>query len=317
MYGYFDFKKAYLRNNERAVFTCYYCRLCYCLWNKGGQKARYLTTYDATLYNLILTLAGVDTRPPYLSCERVKTNNKKRFRDDIMGNLIADLAIIGFAVKVKDDETDGEGKRAFVANLFFKKLIKRTSEKYRDLYDKSYASILALDELQRNHAPIEDALRLYGQTMEDSFHYFFDLEERYLRAINMLARWSFLIDMIDDYNDDVKKKAVNSLFREDSPTVDVLFKKHYCELVPIVRNVMEELKRAVRDIACEETEWIILNKIIGHSLATLIPDILDGKDVRYHYFRDMISSWKKRQDNRKTRKKYEKDTVYHQSNQRL
>lgn len=311
MYGYFDYKRSYLRNNERAVFTCYYCRLCYCLWNKGGQAARYLTTYDATLYNMVLALAGVDTRPPYLPCERIKTNNKKRFRDDEMGNLVADLSIIGFAVKVKDDETDGDGKRAFAANLFFKKLIKKTTERHRELYERSYASIVAMDGLQRQHAPAEEVLSAYGKIMEESFGYFFDLEEKYLHTINLLARWSFLIDMIDDYDDDVKNKAVNSLYREDSPTVKILFERHYCEMIPIVRRVMDELKSAVREIASEEAEWMILNKIVGHSLATLIPDILAGKDVRFHYFRDTVSSWKRIRKNKRLRKKYEKDPVYH------
>lgn len=315
MYGYFDYKNAYLRNNERALFSCYYCRLCYCLWNKGGQTARYLTTYDATLYNLIVALAGYDTCPPYLPCERVKTNNKKRFKNDKVGNLIADLAVLGFAVKVKDDQTDGNGKRAFVANLFFKKLIKNTVNSHRDLYDKAYASILEMDKLQRENAPIQNVLRVYGKTMENSFRYFFDMDERYLRTVNMLAQWSLLIDMIDDYDDDFKDKAANSLFRADCATVKTLFQKYYAELIPIVKNVIDGLKEALLSIACTQVEWIVLNKIVGHSLATLVPDILAGKDVRYHYFRDTVSNWKRINKNKKLGKKYEKDPMYNQSNQ--
>ncbi len=314
MYGYFDYRNAFLRNNERIVFNCYYCRLCYCLWNKGGQKARYLTTYDAILYNLILAIAGYDTCPPPLPCERIKTNNKKRFKEDKMGNLIADLALIGFAVKVKDDETDGDGKRAFIANLLFKKLLNNAVESHRELYDRSYAAILAMDKLQKENAPIEAVLGAYGKTMEDSFHYFFDLDEKHLRVFNATARWSLLVDMLDDYNDDVKKNAKNSLYREDSPTLRILFQKHYYDFIPTVQKVVNDLKEALTDIECDKIEWVILNKILCHSLATLVPDILSGRDVKYHYFRDTLATWKRVYRNKRLKRKYEKDSVHNKGN---
>lgn len=309
MYGYFDYKKAYLKNNERTAFMCYYCRLCYCLWNKGGQKARFLTTYDATIYNLILAIAGYDTCPPSLPCERIKANNKKYFKHDKIGSIITDLAIIGFAIKVKDDEVDGDGKRAFFVNLFFKRLLKKTIERHQEIFDKAYAAILDINKLQRENAPIGDVLSCYGKIMEDSFHYFFDIDEKYLCVFNAIARWSFLIDMIDDYNDDIKKNAPNSLYRDGVYTIKELFQKHYYEFIPIVQSIANDLERALQDIQCEKTEWIILSKILRHSLATLIPNILNGEDVKYHYFKDTVLSCKNSINRRNFKRKYEKNSV--------
>lgn len=314
MYGYFNLQNVYLRNNERIVFNSYYCRLCYCLWNKGGQKTRYLTTYDATVYNLVLAIAGVDKRPPSLPCQRIKTTNKKYFKKDAIGSIIADLALIGFAVKVKDDETDGDTRRAFLLNLIFKRVLKKAADDYKELYDKSYAAISAMDKLQRDHAPIEDVLSAYGKAMEYSFHYCFDLPDKYLRVINLTARWILLIDMLDDYDDDVKKKAVNSLYREDSPTLDRLFERHYKEIIPIIHSESGNLSRALDEIECEKIEWVILQKIIRHSLATLVPNILNGEDVRYHYFRDTFLRCKKMHSEKEITRKYEKDPVYYKGN---
>lgn len=314
MYGYFDYKKAYLKDNERRVFTSYYCRLCYSLWNKGGQKARYLTTYDAVLYNLILAIADIDRCPPYFPCQRLKTSNKKYFKNDEMGRLIADLAILGFAIKVKDNQSDGDTFKAFLANLLFKRLINKTISARRELFDNTYALILLVDKLQSENAPIEDVLNAYGKTMEYSFHYFFDIEEKYLRVFNAIARWSFLIDMIDDYNDDVKHKARNSFYCEDSPTLSVLFQKHYYDFIPIVQNVCNELKSALADIESEKVEWTVLTKILQHSIATLVPDILNGLDVRYNFFKDMIFNCRNVVKTRKFNKKYEKNTVHNKGN---
>ena len=196
MYGYFNLEGSCLKNNERSVFNSYYCRLCYCLWNKGGQKARYLTTYDATAYNLIMAIAGKDKRPPCFSCERIKTNNKKYFKDDPIGYTIADLSILGFAIKAKDNAADGDRAKAFFANMLFSKLFDETIERNSEVFEKSYALIRKMDELQQANAPLEDVLAHYGASMENSFRHFFDAEDSHFHCVNRLARWTFLFDMI-------------------------------------------------------------------------------------------------------------------------
>lgn len=314
MYGYFDVDGSFLRKNEKRIFSAYYCRLCYCLWNKGGQAARFLTTYDATVYNLVLAIAGRDTKPPNFACERIKTTHKNYFKDDPMGNLIADLSILGFAVKIKDDETDGDTLKALIARLFFGGVINKTIGKHQALYEQSYAAIVKMDELQRANAPIEEVLAAYGYAMESSFRYFFDIEDKYFYCINRIARWIFLIDMIDDYDEDVKKKHYNSLIREGITTVNELFEKHYTELISLIRNEIEGLKEALDDIENDKTEWVVLNKLVRHSMATLIPDVLNGKDIDFHYFSDTCSKNLKNLEEKRVRKKYEKDPNYYKGN---
>ena len=291
------------------MFDSYYCRLCYCLWNKGGQKARYLTTYDATAYNLIMAIAGRDKCPPCFCCERIKTNNKKYFKDDPIGYVIADLSILGFVIKTRDNEEDGDRAKAALANLLFHKLFKETIASNREAFEASVETIGRMDKLQRENGPIEEVLALYGLSVENSFRYYFDTEDRYFHCINRVARWTFLLDMIEDYDLDVKRKRPNSLFREDSPTLADLFNKHYFELIPFFRKEMAELKDALLAIKNETTEWVVLNKLVRHSMATLIPDVLNGKDISFHYFKNtwlqIVNHFKKVQ----TSKKYEKNSA--------
>lgn len=311
MYGYFNLKDVCLTNGERRVFSSYYCRLCYCLWNKGGQVARYLTTYDATVYNLILTIAGFDEQPEYLNCERIKTNNKKHFKDDEMGNLIADLGIIAFAIKVRDNIEDGDKFKAFIGNFFFGRLFKRTVEQYKDLYDREYADIRELDELQKRNASVEEVLECYGKSMENAFVYFFDLEQKHRTLIRLLARWTLLVDMLDDYEDDYKTGANNSFKSPGCKTIGELMEQRYYEIVPFIRAECDRLSAAVQDVACGKPEWYVLDKIVSHALATVIPGILKGEDVRYHYFRDTMSTWTRMKRNLSAHKRYEKNSVHH------
>ncbi len=317
MYGYFNPLKVCLRNNELAIFNAYYCRLCYCLWDKGGQKARFLTTYDAVVYNLVLTIAGADTTPQVLPCQKIATSHKKYYKSDEIGNLLADLTVLGFAIKVKDNRADGETLRAFVANFLFRGLCKRTEKKYTELFAQCDASIAEMDRLQREGAPIGDVLSAYASTMENAFRRFFDVGDEYFALINRIARWTFLIDMLDDYDEDVKKKRVNSLIRPDSPTLDALFDRHYTELLPFLRGEEEALRDAIDAIRCEMPEWLVLYKILRHSLATLVPAILRHEDVRFHYFRDTYLRCRKASAEKRINKKYEKNPMYYKGHQRV
>ena len=314
MYGYFDSDKAYLRNNESNIFKSYYCRLCYCLWNKGGVSARYLTTYDATVFNLVVAIAGADERPPLFPCERVKTHNKKYFKEDKVGNIIADLSMYGVAIKIKDNEADGDKAKAFWANFFVGKALKKAINNNKEDYEKAVEDIRRMDTLQQNNAPIEEVLEAYGLSVENGFRRAFNLEEKYLYCIKRIARWVLLIDMFDDYNKDFPRKSPNSLRKEECPTIDKLFEKYHWEIIPLVRKEIDELKNALLDIRNDMTEWVVLNKIIRHSMATLIPDILNGKDVSYHYFKSTCLKNVRSIQHKRIVKKYEKDTTNNKSN---
>lgn len=293
MYGYFDVKNVYLKNDERSVFMSYYCRLCYSLWARGGQKARYLTTYDAAVYNLVLALAGADKRPPIFPCQQVRLENRRYFEKDPNAGFLADSVILAFAVKINDDCDDGDKGRAFVCRTLFGRMIKRVVKKNAELYEKSVKAIRNMDELQRGGADLKTVLEAYGKAVSCAFTYAYDMEEKYVRTIELIAQWTFFIDMLDDYDDDVKKGAVNTLVRDGCATRAELFDKHYNELIPVIADLENELNNAVNAIKSEEAEWVVLHKIIGHSLATLVPAILNGKDVRFHYFKDTYMGRKK------------------------
>ena len=272
-----------------------------------------MTTYDATVYNLVMAIAGQDKRPPWFSCERIKTNNKKFYKDDPIGNIIADLSIIGVIVKAKDNEADGDRAKAFFANLLFHKLFDQTIASNRTLFESSLQAIQEMDALQQANAPIEDVLAQYGKAMEDGFRYFFKAEDPYFHCINQLARWTFLLDMVEDYDSDRKLGRPNSLLKEDSATLAELFDKHYFELIPFFQKEINDLKNALLAIKDDSTEWVVLNKLVRHSMATLIPNVLNGKDISFHYFQNTIMLTVNHFENIRTAKKYEKNPTDYQS----
>ena len=291
MFGYFRPRDSYLRNNEYTTFRQYYCRLCYCLWNLGGQKARYLTTFDAALFSIVVFLSGCAARAPHVACQKIRTENRnKYFRDDKDGKIIADITAIGLATKTVDNKEDGDKEKVFLANLFFRGVMKDVVKRNPKQFEMAVDANEKINSLQRDGAPIEEVLDVYGDFVGKLFSTYYPLSEPYLKALYWLARWTFFVDMLVDYDEDYAEKKPNSLIEEGTPTIIEYFNKHYAKLSKLIEDEEKSVKAAIYGIKSDELEWGALRKIVDHSLATTVPGILNGDDVQFHYFRDTAAS---------------------------
>lgn len=315
MFGYFRPKDSYLRSDENRLFHAYYCRLCYCLWALGGQKSRFFTTYDVAVFNLVIAIAGLDKRPEYVPCQRFKHHNRDKYKDDHVGNLLAELSVIAFAIKIQDDIDDEGTFKAKLAAKVFSKPTKKVKAKHGELFSKGVECTKEIDRLQKNGAETNVVLDVYGQMMKTTFHYFFPtMEEKYLNLCYYLARWAFFVDMIADYDDDVKEGQRNSLMKPDSKTLEELFNKHYAEFSLFAKKENEDLKQAINEVKNDSLEWVVLNKIVSHALSTVIPNALEGKDVKFRYIAYLKEAFAHEMLARRIERKYEKSSNNSQSN---
>lgn len=288
MFGYFRPYHSYLTNSEKRLFEAYYCRICYCLRITGGQLARFFTTYDGAIYSMIMDLQTKSPPPPHLPCERLGKKNLKRFVNDEGGLKIASLSLISFGEKIRDDQIDNNGIKVKLASLLFSKTIKKAKEKEPVIAKNSYDGTERINELQNSNEKIEEIFKAYGDMAISSFSQFLDMTAQTEELIRSVSEWIFLVDMICDYDDDYKDGTYNGFKREGLVTFKDYFDAHYRHLMQIVRKMSERLANAVMAVRDDSSVWNILYKIITHALNTVIPDIIDGKDVKFHYFSDLF-----------------------------
>ena len=307
MFGYFRPYESKLTNQQSKIFTSYYCRQCYCLRIKYGQVARFFTLFDAAVYSIIAKLSCGEARPPQLKCERIGKKNLKYFENDISGKRMSDLVLIGFGEKIRDDEIDGGSTKWKLVGKLFKKPISSAQNNEPLIWKNSVAGTDKINELQDKNASIMEIFETYGNMVATSFNEIFNLKEDYKNLIKHLAMWTFFVDMAVDYDEDYKNKTYNGLVNDTDKSFEEYFSHHYQEFKDIEEKITTPVIDYLYKIKDDSIEWHILFKIIMHSLDTVIPELIEGKDVAFHYLKELRKNHQRVLQVNKIRKRLEKE----------
>lgn len=289
MYGYFRPYDANLTQRERQIFNAYYCRICYCLRIVGGQMARFCTTYDAAVYSLVLALQEEEKIPPILPCERLGTKNLKQFSNDERGLKFARLSLISFGEKFRDDRLDKNHFLSGAVYAPFMKAIKRAREQEPEIAKSSFEGTEKINELQDKNAPLNEVFSAYGDMASKSFSRFINLSKQTDELIRSISEYNFLVDMVVDYNDDYKSGAYNGFKKEGIPTFSEYYDKYYLEFSEIASSITDRLYSAIMAVRDNSKIWNTLFKVIARALDVVLPSAILGKDVGFHYFKDLFT----------------------------
>lgn len=281
MYGYFRPRDSRLTEDERKIFNAYYCRVCYCLRILGGQSARFFTTFDMAMYSLLLNLAQKQARPAFHKCERFATRITREYESDQVGKRLANLTILMFGEKIRDDEMDGDRFRAAGMNLLFHKTIANARLAEPRMAEIARKGTDRINQLQTEGADLNGILETYGQMVVNLFLCIEELEQRYQRLFRSIAMWTFYIDMLHDYNKDYKNNAFNGFKIKGFPTLRECFDIYYADFIGVNQRITREFREALYAISDDSSEWKILYKIIDTALSSTAVPMLSTRSERW------------------------------------
>lgn len=303
MFGYFRPYHSQLTNSEKRKFESYYCRICYCLRIVGGQTARFCTTYDAAIYSMIVDLQMKATPPPELPCERFGKKNLRYFACDDIGLKFARLSLISLGEKIRDDQVDNGGVGTRLAAKLFASPIAKAKEKEPAIARNSFEGTERINALQNANATPEEVFRSYGDMAADTFSQFLDMSKQTEELVRSVSEWIFLVDMICDYDDDYKNGTYNGFKTDGYKTFKDYFDVHYLRVLGIAQKMSNRMIDAVMAVRDDSDIWNILYKIITHAVDTVIPDVIEGKDIKFHYFSDLFERIRKNKRAKRDRKR--------------
>lgn len=292
MFGYFRPNDADLTPNQFRTFRAYYCRLCYGLRSMGGQRARYLTTFDAAVYYMIYTLASGAPAPSSLGCQKIKKSNMRIVEKDELTMKFVRMTFVAFGEKMRDDKLDGDNFRAGLTNLLFGKAIKASRKAEPELTRISYEGTEELNRLQESGAPTEQLLNFYGKLMSSSLQCCGKVGEKYAELYEAISAWTFYIDILCDYDEDFKKGHFNPLKRDDCATLAELFDREYTALLQLNERIGGRIVEALNAICDGSVVWFTVRNILIHALTTVVPNLLSGKNVKFKYFEELGKNYK-------------------------
>jgi hypothetical protein len=120
--------------------------------------------------------------------------------------------------KLRDNISDERGMkrlRARLASPFFAAMKRKPRKKYKELENKIIASLRALSELEKSatEPSIDRPAELFGELLADIMADGLDgNREKIARKIGRhIGKWIYIIDAIDDYDEDLKHSRYNPL----------------------------------------------------------------------------------------------------------
>lgn len=217
MLGYVTADKPELKMREFEIYSGYYCGICKSISRRYGQLPRMVLSYDAAF--LALLLAGLNKEEDIPTREHciIHPVKKKTIVSNEAVDYAADVMLILAWFKLLDDAHD-EGKvpaRAAVKLLkgIYRKLEKARPELCRGIEEKLETLTVLEKEKCSN---LDQAAEAFAKIMEvifqegplpEGFR-----EEQVLRRIGYhLGKWIYLMDAVDDLEENIKSGVYNPL----------------------------------------------------------------------------------------------------------
>ena len=266
MFGYILPDKPNLYMKDYALYRAFYCGLCHQIGKCQGQCMRLAVNYDVTF--LAILLSGLSREElPYAKKACILNPFKKKMVVDetpTMRNM-AYLNALLVDFKCRDDIADGgkKGKRAL--RRLIKRKVRRASVQLPEVaetLDRAYEEQCKVESTKPDswHVaadPFAEAVRKIMQTLSGEY---------YIGELGMigylLGQYVYLLDAIDDYDADIKKKQYNPLYlRYAAPSKAKLMEDHRQEIEREVTQLIALVKDNYQRVPIFSTEGIVTNTL--------------------------------------------------------
>ncbi|MBE6694096.1 MAG: hypothetical protein E7589_04960 [Ruminococcaceae bacterium] len=222
MYGYIRAHRPELRLREDEYYRAVYCGLCSTMGKCTGQCSRMTLSYDFTFLALVrMALSGERPRLEKRRCavHPLKKRSMAHPSPELEYCAVA-AAILGY-YKLLDDKNDEKGTKRLRARLlkpafssFRKKALRRGAHlgDLNALENKVIRSLDELAEIEKQKLPSVDIpADTFGRLMSDilSFGLTGTAHKLATDIGSHLGRWIYIVDAVDDFDEDVKKDRYN------------------------------------------------------------------------------------------------------------
>ena len=217
MFGYIKPDTPELKMKENELYKAVYCGLCKTMGKCTGCASQLTLSYDFAFLAMVRMVADdVNGEIKMRSCGVHPFKKRPMLSQNETLEFCAKISVILTKLKLKDNINDSKGFAKLKANLagilplFFKK----TDKDLKPLEEKVAECINNLTILEKeNSDSIDETSNTFGVLLGILASYGHNDEKaRILYEIGYhLGKWIYVIDAIDDFEDDIKKKSYNAI----------------------------------------------------------------------------------------------------------
>lgn len=227
MLGYVTVDKNELKVREWDVYQAYYCGVCKSIAGRVGQLPRMALSFDCVF--LALVLASLDRKPEDIHREHCITHHLEK-KPVVAGNpavdYAADVMVLLAYYKCLDDWKDEKKPSALAGRMALSAAYRKIKGYQPRVASAVEEGLLRLSALEKEKCGMVDLVSgVFGEILEALFTgYDGDggslTEKRMLAHLGKhLGRWIYLIDALDDYEEDKAAGTYNPLLFRKSGLV--------------------------------------------------------------------------------------------------
>lgn len=251
MFGYIQPDIPYMYVKDGLLYKALYCGLCKSIGKSCGQTARLGLSYDMTFLSALLhNIKNTDVKIDSRRCAVHPFVKRPIAEDDDITRAVACLNTMLTYYKLSDDVED-EHKGKF-ARSFFKKGFREAKKLHPEaekLIEKHMKSLRGLE--QAGCASLDMAADPFGLMIAELSDYCLkEYATEHTRSLFYgIGKWVYLIDALDDYDKDIKKKNYNPFYcafkdpskeemlAKNGEEVDFVFKSIFAENAECLKNI--------------------------------------------------------------------------------
>ena len=287
MFGYIIPDKPNMYIKDFSTFRAYYCGLCVALGRTGSPITRLCVNYDSAFYSALLhCLANKEIDVKNSHCFIHPISKRPIAKVDEISKAVADLSALLIYYKAQDDVQDGKKKRIFVKMGM--SLRKRAAKRRMPNVDKCMlASFDALAKLEKeNSSSIDIVADTMGVLMRDvtidmmsKYRELTQDEKDFMYALGKIV---YIMDALDDLEEDTKKNRYNPFIAKYGPCVNKLefIDTHKEELEFVINSTYNDLADSYDRMDVKVAEGVLSN-IIYKGIPMQLRKIMQG-DKKCH-----------------------------------
>ncbi len=217
MFGYIKPSIPELRVKEHELYKATYCGLCKTMGKCTGCMSNFTLSYDFAFLALVRIVA--DKEECKIKSRRCIAHPfRKRPMLEINESLkyCARSSVILTRLKLKDNINDSRGFSRFKAKIsgLVSIFLKKTPKELKELEEKIGALIDKLTEYEKENTDSVDLVAsTFGELLGIVASYNYEgAQGKVMYDIGFhLGKWIYVVDAIDDFYDDIKKRSFNAL----------------------------------------------------------------------------------------------------------
>lgn len=283
MYGYVIPDKPNMFMKDYFEFRAYYCGLCKTIGKRFGQLARFTLSYDMTFLSAFIHSAVGEGREIVTSrCVCHPFHKREVVKEDRITEAVASVGMTLAYYKLRDDVVDGKRSARIPCAFINRKRKKARGELSSADYivSRGYENLRALEKMNVGDVErvadcfatmleqlVNDILGVLATEFTDKFAY-------------CLGKWIYLVDALDDYDDDVKKENYNP-FRAcyGAESKAKLLELHGAEIRELIFQTLSAVKENYDKIPLGVSEGVVTNTVY-HGLPFMTNRVLRSEKCK-------------------------------------